>query len=490
MIYMGYRLASEVHAFTSVPKYGAGTLVLYRAAFAVLGPGHETVVFVNTLCGLLTIPLLLALLARFRPGKGAVAFAAAVLSLAPVFVQDHRTESILVPTLLFLAAGWLLWDTWLTTRSRLDLAGAVVFLALAMTSRPEVLGIAPLGLAVLAWARWTPGLLRGRLPEALLAAAVLAAFIAPHLAFVSRAFEEQREMGALLARGLAWQVGKVLAAPFTFYNLLVAPHLYPLALTALAVFAALRTEGEGRRLARGWLALSLLWLASVQIDMPLTSVPRVQAPLGALVALVAALGFARLLEVERIAGRPLGPPARRALIAALFVGLTALPSLAHFAAPVNEDEEERFIQRALARLPREDVCFVRLDSGDQPRPRYVHRYFPDYLLRPPLRHDRVLGIRRWAEQAEGDGAECPGGTFYIQTLRCYSVYVDFPRETKASRTEPPLIADCRWMHEHARLEPVLVESLPHHGDNEFGYYPEQDSFEVGFYRVRGRRLQR
>lgn len=490
MIFMGYRLAAEVYAFTSVPKYGAATFVLYRAAFAWLGPSHDTIIAVNVACGVLALPLLVGLVARWRPPPGVAGVVAGLLALSPIFLRDHRSESILVPMALWTWASLLLWDRWWERRSRLDLAGSVVLAALAITSRPEMAAVMPALLAVFALPRGADSAAwRARLPALAPAALALAALVSPHLWHLARAVGQQHEQGALPGSdgGLLTVVAKALRVVFD-RNVLWTPSVLPAAVTALLVAGWRWTPAPWRAWARALLVLCVGWMVSFFVDLPPASVPRLGAPLAALACLVAAFGaVAAWQRGEQVRWLPRrGGPRAAVLVGAC--ALTALPTAIALWAPTNEGEEEAFVRDAFALLPADAVCLLRPDATDPPPPRKAHRYVPDYLLRPPHRNDRVLGLTAWRQAPPKEDKVCPGGTFVLLSMHCYVEYLDLASQAKSERREPAEIASCRDFRAAFTLVPVLERTVPHHGDNDFGYYPEDvSSFRLGLYRVGGKR---
>lgn len=460
MVFMGYQLTQQVIDFQAVPKYGAGSFVLYHAAIQLLGETHLSLVAVNATLGALTLPVLCALLARFRPAPRAVAIAAALLALAPVFVRDHLSESNLVPIALWLACALLLLDAWLCQGRQWDLLGAAIFAALALISRPEMMVVTPAALLLSTWARRPP---RARWLGVALALAAVAALAGPHLLHVLESYASQREAGALPAIG--WEDLPAAAVRVFTWDLVFRPLWFPIGVTLLAL-AALWRSRPSRTTTRGVLAvwlLALLWVGATTPDLPEPSIPRLHAPAASLVTLVGAAALAAAF------GRL--PRGARVTLAAL-VGLSTLPSAGLFAA-TNETQEEDFLAEAYARLPA-DACLVRFGYGDPPPAGKVHRHYPDYLAAGP--EARVYGVRAWRTRSDPDG--CPGGAWYLQSLRCYAAYRRTP-ET------PAMLEACRQMRESATLHPVLELKLPNLGDNVFAYWPDLPVFEVGLYRLGG-----
>jgi hypothetical protein len=499
MIYMGYRMTQTVADFASVPKYGAATFSLYRLSFGLLGPDHATLVAVNTIAGLLSLPLAAGLLRRAQAGGWPTAAATWFLACVPLFIQDHRSESLLVPTTLFLLGALTLWDLALTERRSGALVGAAALAALAITSRPALALITPVALGAWWWARaGSRDLPPGRW---LFAAGVgAAAAVIPHLVHLLSATTQQQAAGALpqLTEGLGGRV----AYGLLFRNALFDPQFFGPVITALGLAAPLLAAPRQRRLALALLAIAFAWIAPSYVDLPTTSIPRLHAPAALLVSLAAALAIG---GTEPRARRLLGRRARALPVVALLLALAScLPSVPSLWGRTNEDEEARLLDRARAALPDRPACLVRLDERDDPTPGKTHRYTPDYWFAPPHRDDQVLGIRAFED---GQAGACPGGRYFFLGLRCYTRYdgrhaqavqrvvtpgwtldprgvsVSYVRPGMPEPDLPPMLRACRRMLEARALEPVFEEEIVNHGDNEFGYYPPVASFKVGLYRI-------
>jgi hypothetical protein len=455
MIYSAYEWTDQVARFTGIGRYGASTTVLYRLLFSLVPPDHEAIVTLHRAAGALTLPVLAALLARCWPPPGAVALFTLLLAALPLFVRDHATESILVPIVLWLSAGLLLLDRALQEQTPGPAAAAAVFfLGLALTGRPEMIAVVPMLAAALVlvrrglagW-RWLLG-----------GGALLGLLGLPHLLHIRAQQTEMAAHGALaLLDHSYWQTlaNRGLSAHIAFH-----PKLFPTAVTALALLSLRHPAGRKVRLAV--LALTLLWLAVVLVDLPNTSIARLQAPLAMLWTALAAWGLAAEMQRRRPRMWLAGGTAA--------VALTALPTHQHLRLWTNEDQTEHLWRRALPQLPDRGACLVALTARDQPEPGKVQRAVPAYLLRPPHRQLQLVPLDTWLSAAP----PCPSGAFLLVDPRCYASYHRPPGL-------PPLLSSCAAALE--RAEPLDAWTLANLGDNEYGYYGDIQRFQVGLYRL-------
>ncbi len=484
MIYKGYALTTAAADLDSVPRYGAGALVLHRAVLGTFGVDHLNLIALHTVLGVLGMVALVALLARFKPRPGAVAAAAWLLALTPLLIKDHRTESLLVVSCAALWPACLLWDAWLVTRRRWDLVGAVALLALAAMTRPELLAVVPILAGALVGVRGRPVIVRDRL-LLLVAVGVFGLLVLPHALHIVAATQEQAASGALPA--MEADLLQRMARGGVLYGAIFEPTLFPVAATALAVLALLLRPPDGgldRRLAVALMVIAWLWMVVVRVDMPETSIPRLHAPAAALTCLAAGIGAAALLHQPKW----IGPPAMRWRPWLLAIGLlaTAAPTVTPLWQTTNEDEEEQFLRQVFDRLPAESVCLLRLDADDAPPPGKVHRDFPDYLAVPPMRNNRLWGLRAWRDAGQ---PSCPGGVYLVHGMRCYA-RADGQRADGGPKKRDdtgPIEACAETLADNslrgARWQPVFEHHAPNHGDNEFGYYPDDPTFKLGLYQL-------
>ncbi|MFH1529137.1 MAG: hypothetical protein ABIK09_00205 [Pseudomonadota bacterium] len=501
MIYMAFGFTQEVSMFEGLPRYGAGAFTLYRLLFELFPTDHLTIIQANTCLGFLTIPAILAFVQRHRPRGLAVAVLAVLLNVTPMFICDHRTESILVVAVFFLWHGLLLLDGLLAHGSRWCLAGALPLLGLAALCRPEMIIIVPVAVGVVIIARAREGLRGARIPLGI-AGCVLAMPLGLQLHHLLEVVPTQIDRGAIPALDL----GILLSLPgeLVFENGWLDVWTFPVGVTLMA-FVGLLTARRGRRtLPLGLGALAVVWTLVYVVDAPLTSLPRLHAPAAALVGILAALG------VDDVRARLVKIGGRMGISLAVGVGVlvlgSALPSIPSLFAPTNELQDERFFRRAVAALPDTPICLVRIGPGDSPPRGRTHRYHPDYLVTPPNREGQVSGIAAWEAKRSGG---CADAAYFYLGLLCYAEESTggphgVPERVVQARclwgedcwraffvhhedaTAPPrrpLVSACAHILDEGRPVPVLEEDLPNVGDNEFGYYPEVPTFRVGLYRL-------
>lgn len=458
-MFMGYRQTDLALLLEEIPRYGAGGHVLHHVALQVLGVDHESVATLHRMLAVLTLPLLVAWVARFSSRQGSATAAAVFAGTAPLLVHDAATESNLVPIVLALwTGGWLLWR-WLQDGRTLDLLAAAPAFGFAMVCRPEQLVVAPGFAVALALASGERARLRRAAPLLGTLALLLAALALPH---ALNTVERSTELHAGLAP-LIWLPFRVFVDNIVFW-----PAHFPLVTTAIAALGlAFGWGAERRRLGWLWLFL-LLWGGVYTLDLPRISVPRLMAGSATVVCALAAAALPDLLATlrDRNPGRF---PRRRALLLAAWL-LTTAATLPVLLRPSNQRLEETLFRRALGLLPPEPACILRLGDHDPPYGRQVHRYHPDYLFR--ARGHRVLDLR------DDPGAARCTQTYALLGTRCYAR----DRETP---TAPGPNQSCRALRERARLQPLWEERAPVQWDDPFDWWRQQEGFVVGFYRVEG-----
>ncbi len=441
MLFSGYELVDRSAVLLAVHRYGAGSQVLHRLLFALLPPDHATLVGLHRAASWLALGPLLAWFVRWQPPRRAVAIAAFALATLPLLVRDAATESILVVGALWLWSGLLL----LETDRRGDGWRAVALLAAAGMTRPELAIVAPLlGFCVLR--RRGVKLERDHAWLALL----FVLLVAPQVWHTVERMAQDAAQGSnrldkLFPLGPLAVVGSFL--PFW-------PLAFPLVWTLLALHGL-----RGQPWRRNLLLATYAWAFSLLVDLPQTSVPRLEAPLAALWLLLGAWHLAEL------------PVAAQRWAAGLVV-LSTLPTLWLFA-PTNEDDSERFTRVALAQLPARDACLVTLHESDPPDKGKVQRAFPDYLLRPPHRTTARYAMQQWQQAG---APRCPAGTFLLVEHRCWAIY----RHPAAAPAMLPICSETLANHHWL---PVLQESAPNRGQNEYGWYPDVAAFQLGLYRL-------
>ncbi len=465
MVFSAYRLAEDVAAFVHVPRAGAAPMVLYRMAFAATAPDHQTMVMVNTVCALMILVALPALVARWRPPAGTVATTAWLVALTPALVLDGRTESPLVPAVLWLLTGALLLDETLASGRRRWAVGALVFFALAAQSRPELVAVVPVLGLVVAWRHRTTTGWRATLATLALGWLLL---VGPHLLHLRRSIALEQSAGSVPDLGKDFW----LAAPMRLVDLALPlqPDLFPVVTTALAL-AGLALS-EGRRLRLALLAVTTGWMLLTVVDLPRTSVPRLHAGAAELLTVVAAwsacAAAARLPWLRARAWLVMG---------ALLWLASAAPGAGKLLARSNEDDTEQFLGDAIAQLPAAGSCVVAIDMGDAPPAHRTQRAFPAYLLRPPHRDGTFYGFEGWSHVGYPN---CATGTYLVVDHRCFAMHA---AGRAAGISSSPMLASCSQILSAHSWLPVLQRTTPHRGDNEYGYYGNRADFRLGLYRL-------
>ena len=148
---------------------------------------------------------------------------------------------------------------------------------------------------------------------------------------------------------------------------------FPLALLTLA------WKGS-RGLGAGVLLVSLAWMAFTRVDLPAVSIPRVHAPVCALLVVLAGAGLSGLIArwTERFEGR--GSRIAVWLVATALWCLQAPVVAGALYAPTNADAEELLVRDAQREITGSDVCLVTLDSRDSPPRGKTPRVWPSYLF--------------------------------------------------------------------------------------------------------------
>ncbi len=475
MYYMGYHLADTAARLEGIPKYGPGALALYHLVFQVTRTDHIAMMYANSVLGALTPLAGGALLSRLGVRGWGMAGAVALLALTPLFVRDATTESLLVPTTLWLLLGLAFALRARQDRRTLSLGASLLHLLLAMLSRPEAVVLAPLGAGLL-----LPLVARGPRQSWSLVRIVLWALAAAILAL--RFAQLAIALDVEFARGnnpvLRDPAGLVALVPDLWRrNVLVWPHLFPAAVTALGVCGVL--TGPRRKVALAVVVLSLAWIAASLVDLPYVSIQRVQVPGAVFWTLAAGVGVAgacRLLARRRtllVGGLTL---------LVLVTTLSAAWTVPALWAPTNADDEERLLREAQEAIPPDQpFILVRRGYDDVPVER-LHLYYPDYWFEPPAREGLAVGPD-WFERTDTAGRPA----YFLLGTRCYM------RVCGESGLHPA----CRRMREKYRLEPVIERTVPIRGlpvdrprrpdqDLDFPWcLAAQGEMRIGLYRVTG-----
>ncbi len=467
-MYIGYIATERAIQLSAASHYGVGSQSLYHALFAVLPHDHRTLMGINSVLGVLSVPLFATFAAGVLRDRRAGAVAAFLLALIPLFIRNDNSDANNVPCLFWLFGGLTLWIEYLETRSREALTAAFVLLILAGIGRPEMPVLVPLWAlaATLAATRTHNPLKDGAVWLALAVAAIL---VIPHAIHVRGATAQLSETGNLpsFARLGASELFRGLVR----YNTVLWPRLFPITLVGFALCALLRRDRE-ELLAR--LALSLvtvLSLALYTVDLCHANMARVHVPGALLLLVLASAGISALWG--RFQARW-----QHALLGTAVLG-AAMPSAVTLWAPTNEQAEEDFLQKALPLLPsRERFTLVRIAREDRVGSDATHFHFPDYLLRPPMAEGRASSIQDWISEPDFSSP-----AFFYQGTRCYADFRDEGTPPPRGSNEQPA---CRKMRERFTLEPVIEEELPNRGDVWLDYYGDAPTLKVGLYRIRAK----
>ena len=98
-----------------------------------------------------------------------------------------------------------------------------------------------------------------------------------------------------------------------------------------------------------------------------------------------------------------------------------------------------------------------------------------------MRDDRLSGLRAWELNRD---QPCPGGVYLVHGMRCYArAGGQRPDGGARQRDDSGPIRACARLLDSGRWRPVFEREVPNHGDNEFGYYPDDPTFRLGLYRL-------
>lgn len=454
MVYTGYDLVERLLLQGEIPRYGAGSVWLYRPFFAWLGSDHASMQVANRVFGVLTlVPLTvwaLALLGGRRRGVLGVVF---LYVLLPLVWRDHVSEAIGAGTVWLLVTGLGGFTLAAVDEGRRHWVWlSVPVLVAAMTCRPEAVAagaLAAVGIAVM-----------GRFAARSLAAGALAA--APQVLWLFGSIARQvGESGIVAPGGAATQrLPSVLLSDNVF---LEGPWLGP-ALLVWVVAAA----WSGRRMlpaVAGLAAAALVWIGATAVDLPLVSIPRVHLPAVILLLPLAGLG------IEVLAPRRLV----QAAVALLVVWGGAM-SVTPLLAKSNADHEDDLIRIAQEALPPGEGCLTTMGFEDPPSVGHTQRHFPHYLFPGQT----LVGLERFDET----WPTCEGQAVALLGTRCFMA---FRQPGEAAPPSPGELPACAAFRQRYDLETVHERTIPNRTEHTFPMYPDAESLTVGVYRVRGPR---
>ena len=477
---MVYPLMESAIGLESLPRYGAAGPVLYNLLFFVFPIHTSSVLWLHCILGSLSVFLSIVFWRRMSGSVGAGMCAGLLLALTPVFVRDANSESLLVPAVFLLLVGGLLLQQGIRSRRVTDMMAGALSLALAGAFRPELVLVS---LAFGAWVAWAmPDRPRGGLRRGLLALGGVAVLLLLQAAWVLTAADSEFARGNLQLHRLS--PVRVIQELWTM-GLVVKPWLFPVATVVFAV-AGLVGSWVQRRVRLVWAlaGLALLWLVTTYIDINEESVLRLHVPAAMLLSLIGGYGLAWLLS----ALRPFKARLVGAVVAALFFGVAAAATVPGVFFTTNSQIDGELFGQAVGALPPGPVRFVRLGPEDAPdhalceaslkkaletRVAFapVHRHYPDYLLRPPLRDDQVgpIGAIRDIQ------IKSMPAYFYL-SVQCYAV-LDAGGERGWGVSSGPYVAlhpACRWALQNYSVRPVFLRVVENAGEYAapFRWYPD------------------
>ena len=473
MVYGGYGQVSELVAWQPL-RYGAGANWLYGPWLELFGYDHGVIQAANRVYGLVTLVFLSAWAERLVSRSGGLV--AALLALSPILWRDHASESILVGGMMMLSAG--LWGISCARAGRVGAALlALPCLCLAAMTRPEfALFSIPLVVITAAQRRDAVRQLRRHDWLGLALGVIAALLLAPSVfSYLEASTRWMIQTGALpgLESLSSRLVGDAVNPVRAFLDLAEwTPWVtFPLALLTLA------WKGS-RGLGAGVLLVSLAWMAFTRVDLPAVSIPRVHAPVCALLVVLAGAGLSGLIArwTERFEGR--GARIGGWLVATALWCLQAPVVAGALYAPTNADAEELLVRDAQREIAGSDVCLVTLDSRDSPPRGKTPRVWPSYLFTGREEPVRILGLG----ELEGALTVCRGDTYALLGVRCYMAL----RDEHADAPPPPgspLLESCAQFKSRWPLETVIERDIQNQGDVAYPMYPAGERLTIGLYRV-------
>ncbi len=477
-LYSGYGNTSDAVWFDYISGYGGAWFAFYHLLFQFLPNDHAIIQAVNMLIASATIVIFSLIANRYMKIKGMAAAVAWILALAPIFIKDANTESMLILALAwFFAALWFL-DSYIENSSLSDLIFFTCFAALAFMARP-FMAILPLIALVLAlgkqggikalWIRKRP---------------IVAAFAAVAILVLPNFLNTWQSLGPnpfpyreRLLDVFSGRYGNYLDS----FNLLFAPTHTPTALLMMLLTgAAFMFAAKHKRKLAALVAASFLFFMLYTIDQPPASMPRLQIPSQYFILPIMGAGLLFLLNL-------LPGIARRNRTAAISSGvLFALLFACSFSLPLktlwkpdNSIEEERFIRLVEDFLPENDFALVRRGLEDEPRD-FVDVAFPDYLFTPPKRKGAALEIAVLLRN--GKEVLPTRRVYYFEGTRCFAQQ----RHDESRYHKPGLHPQCKAMHDKFHLKPVLTREKENHFET-YHRYPQSKTLKFSLYEVGDRK---
>jgi hypothetical protein len=470
MVFMGYNIVESAISLENLPRYGASALVLYHLFMKIFPADHVSVLWLNSIIGTFNIVLTVFILRCFLKAFSSGIFLAGMLSLTPVFIRDHNSESILVPAMFFLLTSVFLLQNHLKYRKNSYLAGSLTSLVLASLARPELMLLAPL-----TWVFFLTEkpVLKGSIRILFLIS--MPFFLIYMLNALRLFFVMQREMAFVNFPDMEfYSMLSSFVSLLSDRNLVFNPDVFPV-MTVILAFTALIISPERTRVLR-LIILSVLFSGIYFMDFNEESMLRLHIPEAVFITMAASTGLSGIAGKLKKANISL-----ILILSVLWIVSAAFTANKTFMSS-NSDEEDVFFREAVSRLPDEPVLFVRLGYGDIPEfydgldiyssshghTGRVHRFYPDYLINARGRNDRILNIRIFEIENRWDMP-----VYFYLGMRCYAYH------------SLPMHPQCEKMLKQYRAVPVITKQVINHGEfsRTFQWYPSADHFELGLYGI-------
>ena len=389
-----------------------------------------------------------------------------VLAVTPVLVRHHRSETAFVVAFAAWLVGAASWSRWLRS-GRLGYAWlAVAPLAAAAYTRPAFLVAAPVTLWALA--RWVPDVRTTRRPRGALVA--LLWVLVPHALWLFAGAMSRGDRGDLPS-AVAPMFLLRLPVMLLGMNLAAWPHVFPVALTALGVWAAWRGRRLGdtqvTALCKASLCVGAALIATGMVDPVVVSMPRLQAPwLGLWAACATAVTTVAV-------------PAGHVRYAVAVFLLTALATVPWLFRAENADHEDVMLRRVAVELAGKRGTLHWLDYGDAGADK-VSRHYPRWRFRRP---NAALSLRplRDLPQAYDRGATPSDAEprWVFLGVRCFARH-RAPNSAAPSAFEHDACARTR---RRVDLAPIFQAAVVNRGDVHFPWWPRQPTLQIGLYRL-------
>jgi len=478
-VFTGYGLLDAVAQGGPVPKYGAGQAAFLAPLFALVGMSEQAVFALHAVLGSATVGLWAVLVSRWRsdavrpavqtvelstgsgpaPGNHARDFALPLALWAgatlPLLLWHDRSEAATVPAAFALALALVHAQQAQPDQHGLpERIGAVLALALAAHTRPELLLSGPLLLAWVVRAHGTWGPL-WRTPTFL---ALL--LLAPQVWHVAGRGIHHAAAGDLPA---LWTLPLTLPVVLPSHHLALWPHAFPLAATILGVWGGYHAwrQARDRSLVRMLAVAAVVLVVPALADPVVVSLPRLQAPLLGLWAAGAATLATRWLA---------GKPRRLQVWGAVAWVLTALATVPWVFRRDNADYEAELLSAVAQHLTGKRGTLHLLGYDDEGADK-VSRHQPAYRFRPPYAYLRVRPLRELPPVADAEPR------WVLLGVRCHARH-------REPGTPAPLHLDqpaCGRIRQRRDLQPIFERTLANRGDVHFSWWPRQPRLSVGLY---------